>query len=343
MVLLKQFIEPITEAEYRASERCSYSFLKDLSERDNLAILSPKEAFESKGLTLGSIVDKMCSDSSYVVSDEYTICDIELDLSGTTNPSKIVKQLFDNGIIVERDDMETILLASTECGVKRNPDFNEAFWQQVELSNMKIMGSKIVSSAEVELAYKMFDVLNTHEWTKDIFNPGLDIEVLNQAPIFFEVNGVECKALVDKILVDHKAKVIQPYDIKTGAERDFLANFYKYKYYYQGSHYTIGLSKVCMRHPELQGYTINPFRFIYLSRADSNTPIQFEMDAEFVSMANAGWRSASGYNYKGLRDLREDYKWYMVNGAQVPRVLAENNGIIKLDTPLVLSTDGLIK
>lgn len=337
---LKQFCQPITEAEYRASSRCSYSFLKELSERGPKAITDPKETLESAGLTLGSIVDKTLSDELYSPLNEYTVCDIDLDLSGATHGSKIIKYLIEKSIKLDREDPKSTEYLNNICevlGFARYPKFDDALWSQIDLVNLKLSDVKLISSTELAIADEMIESFRTHEFTRDIFYPSLDIEVIKQAAIFFDVNGTECKGLLDLIHVDHKAKVIKPYDIKTGATKSFFTNFSAYKYYYQGGLYSYGLKQIIINNPELEGYTIEPFRFIYISRDDTKTPLVYEMPIDYCDMAMNGWINEYGTKVRGIIDLLDEYNWYIDNNKfEYTRAIAENNGIIKIDVPVKL-------
>lgn len=336
----KQFCQQITELEYRASSRCSYSFLKELSERGPKAITDPREAQDTPGLILGSIVDKTLSDGLYSPLNEYIICDDNLDVSGSTHSSKIIKYLLEKNIKLVEEDPKSIEYLNNICevlGFSRYPKFDNALWSQINLVNLKLSDTKIISSSELAIANEMIETFRTHEFTKDIFYPSLDIEVVKQAIIFFNVGNFECRGMLDLVHVDHKRKVIKPYDIKTGSSKNFFSNFITYKYYYQGGLYSYGLKKIILDNPELEGYSVEPFRFIYISREDTKTPLIYEMPLDYCDMAMAGWTNVYGSKVKGVIDLLEEYNWYIENNQfEYTRSIAENNGVIKIDVPVKL-------
>jgi len=71
-----------------------------------------------------------------------------------------------------------------------------------------------------------------------------DKKLYHQVPIYFEYKGTECKALLDGIMIDHAAKTIQPFDLKTiGRGLDsFPSSFINYGYYRQAAFYTEALN-----------------------------------------------------------------------------------------------------
>lgn len=336
----KKFCQPITEQEYRESPRLSYSFLKELSERGPKAITEPKESQESASLTLGSVVDKCLSDSSYKPESEYTVCDEELDLSGTTHLSKICKYLLEKRMVLTKTTptaTDTLNNICTELGFSRFPKFDDALWEQIALVNLRLSDAKLISSADLQIANTIVNSFKTHEFTKDIFNPSWDIEVVNQAAIYFTVEGVECRSLLDKVLIDHKKKIIYPYDIKTGASRYFLSNFFTYKYYYQAALYSYGLTQMVRNIPELNEYTIAPFKFLYLSREEQNVPNIYEMPDEFCNLVMKGYTTVTGSKIKGIKELLDDYTWYTTNNYfDNYRDIYENKGVFKISTPIII-------
>lgn len=332
----KDFLPKITESEYRLIDRVSYSFLKVFSERGPGAIIEAIPEITGDGLTLGTIVDNMLSDPTYNLHSEYKVIDINIDFSGGTHLSKIYSFLKSNrDIILVRDDMDTLQRIFSILEFKRNPSIDEEFWKCVEQINIMNSGVKILSSSEAELAETMANSFLTHRHTSAIFNPELDVEVLNQVSIMINVNGVECKILIDKMLVNHKLKKILMYDIKTGTPSDFMKNFFSYKYYYQGSFYYNILKRFLLSIPELSDYTIvNGFSFIYVSRDNPYIPFIYNMDEQYIQYVFDGYTTLTGVRIKGIKELLEDYLWHKKNEIyNLPKEIYQNNGVIKIQTP----------
>lgn len=64
------------------------------------------------------------------------------------------------------------------------------------------------------------------------------VEEFNEYVIFFEFLGVQCKAMLDRVVIDHKNKVIKLIDIKTTSNAgDFKHSLEEFKYYRQMAFY----------------------------------------------------------------------------------------------------------
>lgn len=340
-MIFKDFLPNITEKEYRGLERVSYSFLKILSEVGPVAILQPPPEVLGDGLTLGSIVDKKLSDESYLVENDYIITDVKLDLSGDTHSVKILKFLRNNkDVFLEEGDTELLSRIFSILEFKRNPQLDASFWEQVKIVNLMNSGKNIVAQSEVDLAEVMVNTFLTHEYTKDFFEADFCEEIINQAVILFEHNGVKCKSLIDKIIINHDRKTIKLYDIKTGS-RGFVDGFYEYKYYYQGGFYYMGLVKFIKSIPELSDYTVIPeFEFIYVGRSNPNIPLIYKMNAEWLNKSISGYESLSGIKVKGIEQLLEDYSWYKENEIyDISKEIHENRGVIELIPPRTWTTE----
>lgn len=334
--MFKDYFKNISEKEYRGSNRVSYSFLKIFSEKGPKAIIEPQPEVSGAGVTLGSVVDKILSDDNYFVESEYTINDIEVDYSGTTHQSKIFCFLRDNkDIILERDDEDTLKRIFGILEFKRPPVVDESFWNQVEVINLANKGANFLSRKELDIANTMVNTFKTHEFTKDIFNTTLDEEVINQAILYLDVLGVPCRVMIDKIICNHKTKRIRLLDIKTGAQSDFMKNFYGYKYYYQGAFYRNAVVKLIAEIPEYKDYIVEPyFDFIYISRDSLYQPLIYRMNLEYIKKVFEGYEAILGNKVIGIKQLLLDYKYYKDNDIyDIKRELKESNGVIEINTP----------
>jgi hypothetical protein len=335
MVKFKDFCENITEKEYRASSRPSYSFLKELEDKGPSVIRDGIEFKDSPGLRLGSMVDGLTTNPEYNILDKFQITNVPFDLSGETHTSKVLKYIYNNKINdVNEDKFNNIC---NELKFKRPPSFNDNLFQ-IQLNMIKGMlnGKKYISEKEYKLAINMSDTLKTHDFTRNIFNPDPDIEVIYQAIIFFTIFGLEVKSMLDIIHVDHKNKLIYPMDIKTGSLYNFMINFYEFKYYLQAAKYTIAVYYIKENNKEFKDYKVMPFKFIYISREKPNLPLIYEMKEDFIELASKGWTSIGGKRYKGILEIVKDYQWYIKNDEyDLKRDIVENNGVISINTPIV--------
>lgn len=330
MIRFKDYCEDISEKEYRAAEGLSYSYLKELDDIGPSLIRDGSRFKAGPGLTLGSIVDGLLTDPDYEPLDHYTLSNIRLDLSGATHTSTLLNHIKDKSImVIEGYDFTEMF---EELGFKRPPKLTDFFWQQVGLLNSE---KPILHQSEYELALRMVETFKYHNYTKDIFNPDLDIEVIDQAIIKFKINNTQCKSMLDRVHIDHTNKVIYPMDIKTGSPKEFIDNFWNFKYYLQGGMYTMAVHSIVQTKEEFKDYKVAPFEFIYVSRVNPNLPLIYKMTDKFVQMAIEGWTGIGGREMKGVLDLVSDYKWYVDNNEfNLRRDIVENNGVIDILAPM---------
>ena len=322
--MFKDYCENITEKEYRESNRLSYSLIKAISELGPQAIVNPEKK-SSDGLTFGYIVDKKLSEPDWDILSEFTLTDIKIDWTKDDHKTNILK-LYKNSPESASAPMEVIY---ETLGIKRAPVLDDDFFVK---KDMVINGERYLHQSDYEAALKCIETFQSHPYTAHIFNPSLDKEVINQAAIFFTINGVEIKSLLDKIIIDNDNKIIYPFDIKTGTEFNFMANFYRYKYYLQGALYSAAINSIVQTKPEFAGYKVDPFRFIYLSRQNTELPLIYTMSDKFVEKVMVGYTNKSGYDVRGIIDLVDDYKWYINNNEfTMRRDIVENNGEIIID------------
>lgn len=337
-MMFKEMFAKISEKEYRDAKGVSYSFLKILADKGPRAIVEPQPKVEGDGVVLGSIVDKLLTDPGYVPESEYEVLDIELDLSGSTHISKILKFLKDNpDIKLVEVDFPALERIYSILDIKRAPKIEDSFWQQVAIIDKINSGVSFISPSELQLAKDMANAFKQHKYTSKLFSDdfaGLNnIETVYQAKYFFKYNDVDVKIMLDMLKVDHTNKVVYLFDIKTGSDI-FFKQFSNYKYYLQGALYHYGITKFVKEFfPDY--IVVDEFEFIYLGRNSNLIPVRFVMDNEYLEKALNGYSNSFGTHVKGALELIDDYKWYIDNNIyDVTRDVEENNGIVRINTPL---------
>ena len=105
-----------------------------------------------------------------------------------------------------------------------------------------------------------------------------------------EETGIDFRAMLDSVVVDHKTKEITPADLKTSSGREYMfpAAFVKWKYYIQGELYRHILKTKVESCPEFNGYTVKNFTFVVVNR-ESRTPLIWEYDCRHADWME-DWR-----------------------------------------------------
>lgn len=101
-----------------------------------------------------------------------------------------------------------------------------------------------------------------------------DIELFSQLKFEAEYKDLKIKCMLDKVVVDHKNKIIIPVDLKTSYKPayNFPKSYIKWKYYHQSQMYTYILKQVIKNDEYFKDFKVSKFFFVVISRSDK-TPL----------------------------------------------------------------------
>lgn len=177
------------------------------------------------------------------------------------------------------------------------------------------LGKTIVSKDEMETVLNYKSSLVSNPYVSKYFSYNINWEGFDQIPIYFEEGGQECKALLDKVIIDHTNKKIIPIDLKTSSQAYYIP-VKKYEYYLQAAHYTAALkalqkgeasSPVLAQLPA--DYEIDNFLFIFASSKEFIPATLYVMSDEDLRKANEGG-TIYDRPIKGRLERISDYKWH---------------------------------
>lgn len=210
------------------------------------------------------------------------------------------------------------------------------------------LGLKIITSEMKNKIDMIVQSLSTNDRTKKYFNRDLqtqqeNIDFYYQLPIYFSYKGVECKALMDLVVVhkDENGNIIriEPIDLKTmsGNTLQFIGKMRQHRYDIQAAWYTKALSEY-FNFPE---HKIDSFKFIVESTTSIGTPLVFEITNQTIKNGKMGasesFVKTDGDRVlyypaiKGFSQLMEDYKYYEEQGFKQDKILDKNPGVISID------------
>ena len=92
----------------------------------------------------------------------------------------------------------------------------ENLWSKTELKDYYEnvinvdKNKRVLSKDEYELVKNLEKSLMSNRFTAKFVVPDPDKEVYMQFPIYFDYMGIQGKALLDGLIIDHEAKTIQP-------------------------------------------------------------------------------------------------------------------------------------
>jgi len=193
----------------------------------------------------------------------------------------------------------------------------------------------IISKEQYDKAKAISNSLQNSQFTKKYFQkPSENIEVISQLEIYWHMyrNNFKCK--LDRVIVDHKNKTIQPIDIKTTGKHvsNFNDSFFGFRYDIQASLYNQGLCDfVYRKDSKYYGYSILPFLFIVESTKYIGTPLIYSVEPNVLMASENGISGHTGVYYQGWRELLERLLWHKSNNAwDYTREQYENEGVVDI-------------
>jgi hypothetical protein len=139
--------------------------------------------------------------------------------------------------------------------------------------------------------------------------------------------------MLDKVVIDHDKKTIQPYDLKcTWSVENFYEEYYLYRRaYIQAYLYNEAAKSLTLdADGELYGYTVIPPKFIVCDSTNYYNPLIYTLD--YVDLENAynGFEH-KGKKYAGVKALIQDLKWAVENDVwNISRQNYTRNGIVNI-------------
>ena len=294
---------------YRQVDALSYSILSKMVSHPMNLIAMERE--ETPSLTFGSLVDCLMF-TPEEFDKRFTVTDIR-------KPSGEMLKWFnayleikvpDSFVLTETDAL--ILKARSVSGYNSNLLEKTAlarFHSECDAYLNVLAGAGdtlIIPTEEYNRAATFVSRLFNNEFVKHYFNnaeKGVYTEF--QKDIYFEIQGMPAKSLLDGVLFDEENGCITPFDLKTTSEplMNFEYEFLKWKYYIQAALYKYGLQQV------YPNYLIKDFRFIVIN--DWEEPMIWKVSEHHYQFFLQGGYLRSGRHITGLFDLVDQYKWHM--------------------------------
>ena len=186
----------------------------------------------------------------------------------------------------------------------------EVYYQ--EIREVRTKGLTVISIKDAGNAARIVEQMQNDVFLGGIVNLTTDArhDVYNQLQISdVSIGGLKMKGMLDKVIVDHRAKTIHIYDLKcTWAVENFYREYYLYRrgdiqagvYYMLALHHFNDLVK--------EGYTVNPPSFIVCDSGAYYSPLIYDLtDTDIVDAMNGF--EYKGTKYRGIIEIIEDIKW----------------------------------
>ena len=352
----------LTEQQYRDLELPSYSMLASI-DKQGLDVVGGVKS--SLNLKFGSLVDMMCFDPHKVEDTFYKGATAKPPTTNVKNICDYILQNLDGkvGQIAEdvtplgrrkskkitgklQDYTKEILDAAVKLKVYKNYSDQKTI-DTVVNAGKEYFKDKMTSRGKILIKPDMWllasiaaATLIQHPFTSKYFAQNVPgVEIIYQYKFDSTVHGMRCKGMLDCLVVNHKAKLIIPVDLKTGESpcKDFPMLYTSHRYYIQGALYREAIYSILSNDFDLTGYAVKPFEFIYISKLNPNRPMRFQVSEDMHNKAMTGFTDRYGYEYRGVIDLLQDY-YYSIqnNNTDYRQSEHDSNGLIIMDEELIL-------
>jgi hypothetical protein len=181
-----------------------------------------------------------------------------------------------------------------------------------EIRIVRTKGLTVVTSNDMNNAERIVNELRNNFVTRDVVNlvKSARYDVYNQYQVEgFDVLGLKCKGMMDKIVVDHEEKTLQIYDLKcTWSVENFYEEYYLYRRAYIQAYVYWQAGLTILKDLGIEDYTLEYPRFIVCDSTNYMNPLIYTLTLEDMSDALIGF-THKGRNYPGVRQIVEDLQW----------------------------------
>ena len=319
-----------TEAQYRAVVMDSSSSLKDFSQDRKKYykkyFLGEKvEDKDSSAANMGKIVETLLmephlfDDKFYMSSCASTPTGLMLDFvealyrhtRDATDEFGVITRVFtdilqdaykDSGFKIKYEAVITKFIGSDA----------EIYYNEIRQVRSKNL--TVVNTMEISIAEKIVEQLRINSTTAPIVNltNSSRYQIIDQMQVEgYDVDGHLFKSMLDKVIIDHKEKVVMPYDLKcTWSVENFYEEYYLYRRAYIQAYlyYYAMLHIVSDPESECYGYRVEYLKFIVCDSTNYYRPLVYTLDMDDMMDAYKGFVH-KGRTYPGVGELIAALKW----------------------------------
>jgi hypothetical protein len=219
----------------------------------------------------------------------------------------------------------------------------QLYWNDLVCSG----GKQILSLEQYDTITNIVSSILENPYTAKYFEDSKDVDIYYQLPLHFKYecdgNIIDCKALLDMVIINHRDKTIQPIDIKTMGDYtiNFPISFFRRRYDIQAAFYTEAAMS-SNRLNKYSNYKMLLFKFIVESTIEQGNPLVYTCTYDVLDRGKYGTPSQKidGHILRGREGFVHAlklYNWHLKNGFEQDKVVVENEG------NLLLTLEGIMK
>ena len=324
-----------TEANYREVMLDSSSSLKDFSQDrkkyyKKYILNEVVEDKDSSAANMGRIVETLLmephlfDDKFYMSSCSSTPTGLMLDFVEALY--RVTRDATDEAGIITKDFADISLEAYNLSGFKIKYEAviskfigSDAEIYYNEIRTVRSKNLTVINTMEVSIAEKIVEQLKINSTTAPIVNltNSSRYEIIDQMQVEgYTIDGHKFKSMLDKVIIDHDTKTIQPYDLKcTWSVENFYEEYYLYRrayiqaFLYYRAMLSLGGDKASTCH----GYHVEYLKFIVCDSTNYYQPLIYTLDDDDMKDAYKGFVH-KGRTYPGVQDLIAALTWCVTTG-----------------------------
>ena len=221
---------------------------------------------------------------------------------------------------------------------------NFTYYEEIK----KCAGKTVLSPSDMTVINNVVESITTNPITKDFFSSYTkkNTDFYYQLPIFWEVDGIKCKGLLDLVMVIRNEQdvitAVIPFDLKTMSDvtLNFNEAMKKRRYDIQAAWYYLGLG-YCMMNETLPFKAdlecLKNFNFIVESTTNPGRPLRYLCTDNLMKVGRYGLPELIikdrllRKEILGLEQLLSLYKYYEKQGWNEEQSIQESQGNLFLD------------
>jgi hypothetical protein len=319
-----------TEAQYRAVVMDSSSSLKDFSQdrKKYYKKYYLKEKVEDKdnsAVNMGRIVETLLmephlfDEKFYMSSCASTPTGLMLDFVEALYKCTELATNDEGKVVIDFSELSLEAYHISGFKIKYEAVMNKFVGSEAEIYYNEIRRVRannltVVNTTEISVAERIVERLKTNSTTGPIVNlvNSSRYEVIDQMQVEgYTIDGHLFKSMLDKVVIDHDKKTIQPYDLKCTWS---VENFYEEYYLYRRAYIQAYLYFKAMLHlskdedSPYYGYGVEFLKFIVCDSTNYYQPLIYTLDIDDMEDAYKGFVH-KGRTYPGVGDLIAALKW----------------------------------
>ena len=346
----------VNQTPYRKIDALSASDIK-LFAKDRIAFYRQKVLGEKRkdrfndSLTLGTLIDFALSDCRgswqefeqnfddkfillsvkkgtgqlFLLADllyEYTLRDMDEEGNITSSFSTRFEEAFDR---LQKDDKFKGIKVEWALEQFKDSDAETYFSENLKAIDKLPVDEWMLNKCKFIVENVLMD-----DNVKHLFEEQEDVENLGKYVVEWEYKGLKAKSELDNLTIRHNPKEIIITEVKsTWDSEDFERTYLKLRYdlaaiyYYKAIQYTF---------QDLQDYTIK-FQFLVVDTSPQGlNPLIYKISNKDLLNAEHGFKTKSGYYYKGLEELVDEILWCQeTQNWRISKEAYKNNGILNLN------------